>query len=157
MRQDYVIVCYTGSGFRHRQMNSTVSTWDPNYTRIPALLAQEPMLENLGHAQSKRSIAPREFFLPVEVYISNQAAAALRKVPCYLFRCGVSLIQRSRNSLIHARGLRRESRRDLCPCCMMIVREKLKVCGQATVASFDVYASHREIKLVELGACPDHQ
>ncbi|KAH9178719.1 Rho GTPase activation protein [Lactarius sanguifluus] len=39
------------------------------------------MLENRGHAQSKRSIAPREIFLPVEVYISNQAAAALRKVP----------------------------------------------------------------------------
>ncbi|KAH9081655.1 Rho GTPase activation protein [Lactarius deliciosus] len=37
------------------------------------------MLENRGHAQSKRSIAPREIFLPVEVYISNQAAAALRK------------------------------------------------------------------------------
>ncbi|KAF8274095.1 Rho GTPase activation protein [Lactarius quietus] len=37
------------------------------------------MLENRGHAQSKRSITPREFFLPVEVYISNQAAAALRK------------------------------------------------------------------------------
>ncbi|KAH8997302.1 Rho GTPase activation protein [Lactarius akahatsu] len=37
------------------------------------------MLENRGHAQSKRSIIPREIFLPVEVYISNQAAAALRK------------------------------------------------------------------------------
>lgn len=73
------------------QMNPTVSTWDPNYTRISAPFVQEPMLENLGHAQSKRSIAPREFFLPVEVYISNQAAAALRKVPSCLFYCGVHL------------------------------------------------------------------
>lgn len=40
----------------------------------------DPMLENRIHAQSKRSAAPRELFLPVEVYISNQAAAALRKV-----------------------------------------------------------------------------
>jgi hypothetical protein len=39
------------------------------------------MLENQSHAQPKRSAPPREFFLPVDVYISNQAAAALRKVP----------------------------------------------------------------------------
>jgi len=37
------------------------------------------MSENRSHAQSKRPTTPREFFLPVEVYISNQAAAALRK------------------------------------------------------------------------------
>jgi hypothetical protein len=153
--------CYAGLGFRLRQMNPTVSTWDPNYTRISALFAQEPM-EDLGHAQSNRSMAPREFFLPVEVYISNQAAAALRKVPPYLFRCGVSLIQRTRNSPIHARGLRRESRRDLCPCYTTIVKERLKVCGPATVARsypvlcFDSYVPRREVKLVELGTCPGH-
>jgi hypothetical protein len=39
------------------------------------------MLENRSHAQPRRSVPPREFFLPVDVYISNQAAAALRKVP----------------------------------------------------------------------------
>ena len=38
------------------------------------------MLENQSHAQPRRSAPPREFFLPVDVYISNQAAAALRKV-----------------------------------------------------------------------------
>jgi hypothetical protein len=38
------------------------------------------MLENRNNVQPRRSVAPREFFLPVEVYISNQAAAALRKV-----------------------------------------------------------------------------
>jgi hypothetical protein len=85
---------WLGLGFRQRLMNP-VSTWDPDYTSIPALSAHKPMLENRGHAHSKRSIAPREFFLPVEVYISNQAAAALRKVRSYLFCCGVPLIQRS--------------------------------------------------------------
>ena len=63
----------------------STSTWEPNYTSISALSAHESMLENQGHAQSRRSIAPREFFLPVEVYISNQAAAALRKVSSRLF------------------------------------------------------------------------
>src|SRR6266702_891703 len=114
-------------------MNPTVSTWEPNHTRISALFAHEPMPENRGHAQSKRSITPREIFLPAEVYISNQAAAALRKVPC-LFCCGVSLIQRSRNSLIHARGQRRESPRDLCPCYATIIKERLKVCRPTIVA-----------------------
>jgi hypothetical protein len=54
---------------------------DPrNETRISARSQHEPMLENRIHAQLRRSGALREFFLPVEVYISNQAAAALRKV-----------------------------------------------------------------------------
>ena len=91
--KDYVILVL-GLGFRQRLMNS-VSTWDPNYTSISAFSAHKSMLENRGHAHSKRSIAPREFFLPVEVYISNQAAAALRKVHSCLFCCGVPLIQRS--------------------------------------------------------------
>ena len=42
------------------------------------------------------------------------------------------LIQRSQNSLIRARGQRRESRQDLCPCYMTIIKEKSKVCGPAT-------------------------
>lgn len=80
---------------RQQRLMNPVSIWDPNYTSISALSAHRPMLENRRHAHSKRSIAPREFFLPVEVYISNQAAAALRKVPSYLSRCSVPLIQRS--------------------------------------------------------------
>ncbi|KAI0257140.1 Rho GTPase activation protein [Lactifluus subvellereus] len=49
-----------------------------NETRISARSQHELMLETRNHAQPRRSVA-REFFLPVEVYISNQAAAALRK------------------------------------------------------------------------------
>ena len=91
--KDYVILVL-GLCSPRRLMNP-VSTWDPNYTSTSALSAHNPMLENRWHAHSRRSIAPREIFLPVEVYISNQAAAALRKVHSYLSRCGVPLIQRS--------------------------------------------------------------
>lgn len=54
-----------------------------------------PMPENRSHAQSKRPATLREFFLPVEVYISNQAAAALRKVP------PLCLSQRTASSVVH--------------------------------------------------------
>lgn len=54
------------------------------------------MLENRSHAQSKRPTAPREFFLPVEVYISNQAAVALRKVSPSLI-----LSRRTAPSVVH--------------------------------------------------------
>jgi len=54
------------------------------------------MLENRSHAQSKRPAAPRELFLPVEVYISNQAAAALRKVFLSLI-----LSRRTAPSVVH--------------------------------------------------------
>ncbi|KAI0308203.1 Rho GTPase activation protein [Multifurca ochricompacta] len=37
------------------------------------------MIENQSRTQSRRFTTPREIFLPVKVYISNQAAAALRK------------------------------------------------------------------------------
>ena len=75
-----------------------------------------PMPENRSHAQSKRPATPREFFLPVEVYISNQAAAALRKVPqLFLFDPTYRLICRSQNSPIRGRGRRRENLRELCP------------------------------------------
>jgi hypothetical protein len=54
-----------------------------------------PMPEYRSHAQSKRPTTPREFFLPVEVYISNQAAAALRKVSMLL------LSQRTAPSVVY--------------------------------------------------------
>ena len=54
-----------------------------------------PMPENRSHAQSKRPATLREFFVPVEVYISNQAAVALRKVP------PLFLSQRPASSVVH--------------------------------------------------------
>ena len=74
-----------------------------------------PMPENRSHAQSKRPATPREYFLPVEVYISNQAAAALRKVPLHYLIPTYCPICRSQNSPIRGRRQRKESLRELCP------------------------------------------
>jgi hypothetical protein len=54
--------------------------WESNLFCVSQRPEYHPMLENRNHAQPRRTAVPREFFLPVEVYISNQAAAALRKV-----------------------------------------------------------------------------
>jgi hypothetical protein len=65
------------------ESDRVVAPWEPDHSWISTRFQYyDPMLEleNRNNAQPRRSAAPREFFLPVEVYISNQAAAALRKV-----------------------------------------------------------------------------
>jgi hypothetical protein len=75
------------------------------------------MLENRSHAQPRRSAPPREFFLPVDVYISNQAAAALRKVRLTYFTMTYFPICCPQNSPTRGKKLRRESLpREACPC-----------------------------------------
>jgi|SRR5712671_1000611 len=70
--------------------------WEHNHTGVSVHPELYPMPENRSHAQHRRSAAPREFFLPIEVYISNQAAAALRKV--YIL---FMLSQRTAPSVVH--------------------------------------------------------
>ena len=74
------------------------------------------MLENRSHAQPRRSAPPREFFLPVDVYISNQAAAALRKVRLTYFTTTYLPISYSQNSPTRGKNLRRENLpQEVCP------------------------------------------
>jgi hypothetical protein len=71
--EDYVICIW----------KAIVAPWERDHSWISARSQHYDLmleLENRNNAQPRRPVAPREFFLPVEVYISNQAAAALRKV-----------------------------------------------------------------------------
>jgi hypothetical protein len=106
----------------------SMGTRERNHSWILAHSRHDPMLENRNNAQPRRPVVPREFFVHVEVYISNQAAAALRKVlPTYMATmCRPPFCPR--NSPTRGRRLRRENPQDLSPCWAMITKEKSKVC-----------------------------
>jgi hypothetical protein len=73
---NYVICC----GYPDPKSSLRGPPWEHNHTCVSVRSKHDTMLENRSHAPPRRSAPPREFFLPVDVYISNQAAAALRKV-----------------------------------------------------------------------------
>lgn len=113
IESDYVICC----GYPDSKTLLSGPPWEHNHICVSARSKHDTMLENRSHAQPRRSAPPREFFLPVDVYISNQAAAALRKVCLTHFNTTCFPICCSQNSPTRGKKLRRESLpQEVCPC-----------------------------------------
>jgi hypothetical protein len=119
------------------------------------------MLENRSHAQPRRSAPPREFFLPVDVYISNQAAAALRKVRLTYFTTTyfLHLLFTKQPNPRKKAEKRESSSRGLS---VLSDDNPRKVKGKRTGAipmqSFTASCSyHRKDELVQPGPSPDYQ
>lgn len=154
-RSDYVICC----GYPDPKSLLRGPPWEHNHTCVSARSKHDTMLEIQSHAQPRRSAPPREFFLPVDVYISNQAAAALRKVRLTYFTTTYFPIC-SQNSPTHGKKLRKESLPlEVCLCWVMITKGRLKVRGQvhSQCSALRFIICHREDELVQPGLSPDDQ
>ena len=119
------------------------------------------MLENRSHAQPRRSAPPREFFLPVDVYISNQAAAALRKVrPTFFYHDLLPHLLFTKQPNPRKKAEKRESSsRGLSVLSDDNPRKRLKVCEQAQsqCSVSDFMRFHRKDELVQPDLSPDYQ